>query len=151
MGATIRAAPRLKRGKRGFSPQPRAGPRAPTRGKSILGQRFCTTVSPAARALLPLVGADLWFTGEPVAPGTPERQRQDALALLANWDGAMNEHLPEPLIYSAWMRQLQDRLIHDELGALAAAFPDAAASPDGTLRLSVPQDGKIAALSRVAC
>ena len=40
------------------------------------------TVSPAARALLPLVGANLWFTGEPAAPGTPERQRQDALAKL---------------------------------------------------------------------
>lgn len=76
-------------------------------------------VSPAARALLPLVGADLWFTGEPAAPGTPERQRQDALRLLAEWDGQMNEHLPEPLIYSAWMAALQDRLIRDELGPLA--------------------------------
>lgn len=77
------------------------------------------TVSPAARALLPLVGANLWFTGEPAAPGTPERQRQDALALLAEWDGNMGEHLPEPLIYSAWMRRLQERLTHDELGGLA--------------------------------
>lgn len=68
-------------------------------------------VSPVARSLLPLVGADLWFTGEPAAPGTPERQRQDALKLLAEWDGAMNEHLPEPLIHSAWMAQLQKRLI----------------------------------------
>lgn len=76
-------------------------------------------VSPIARALLPLVGADLWFTDEPAAQGTPERQRQDALALLANWDGAMNEHLPEPLIYSAWMRALQDRILRDELGPLA--------------------------------
>lgn len=76
-------------------------------------------VSPAARALLPLVGADLWFTGEPAAPGTPDRQRQDALNLLAEWDGAMSEHLPEPLIYSAWMAALQDRLIRDELGPLA--------------------------------
>ncbi|WP_374300582.1 penicillin acylase family protein [Paracoccus sp. (in: a-proteobacteria)] len=76
-------------------------------------------VSPAARALLPLVGADLWFTGEPAAPGTPERQRQDALNLLAEWDGAMSEHLPEPLIYSAWMGALQDRLIRDELGPVA--------------------------------
>lgn len=76
-------------------------------------------VSPAARALLPLVGADLWFTGEPAAPGTPERQRQDALNLLAEWDGAMSEHLPEPLIYSAWMAALQDRLIRDELGPVA--------------------------------
>ncbi|NHF72319.1 penicillin acylase family protein [Paracoccus xiamenensis] len=76
-------------------------------------------VSPAARALLPLVGADLWFAGEPAAQGTPERQRQDALRLLAEWDGAMSEHLPEPLIYAAWMRALQDRLIRDELGPLA--------------------------------
>ncbi|MFD1795972.1 penicillin acylase family protein [Paracoccus aurantiacus] len=76
-------------------------------------------VSPAARALLPLVGADLWFTGEPAAEGTPERQRQDALRLLAEWDGAMNEHLPEPLIYASWMRALQDRLIRDDLGPLS--------------------------------
>ena len=76
-------------------------------------------VSPAARALLPLIGADLWFTGEPAAPGTPERQRQDALRLLADWDGAMSEHLPEPLIYSAWLSALQDRLIRDDLGPLA--------------------------------
>ena len=80
------------------------------------------TVSPAARALLPLVGADLWFTGDPAAPGTPERKRQEALALLAEWDGNMGEHLPEPLIYAAWMRHLQDRLIHDELGALAGGL-----------------------------
>lgn len=76
-------------------------------------------VSPAARALLPLVGADLWFTGEPAAAGTPERQRQDALNLLAEWDGAMSEHLPEPLLYYAWMTALQDRLIRDELGPVA--------------------------------
>lgn len=76
-------------------------------------------VSPAARALLPLVGADLWFTDEAAPSGTPERQRQDALNLLAEWDGAMNEHLPEPLIYAAWMGALQDRLIRDELGPLA--------------------------------
>ena len=50
MGATIRAAPRLKRGKRGFSPQPRFGPQAPILGKSILGQRFMITVSPRASA-----------------------------------------------------------------------------------------------------
>ncbi|MDO5620570.1 MAG: penicillin acylase family protein [Paracoccus sp. (in: a-proteobacteria)] len=77
------------------------------------------TVSPAARRLLPLVGANLWFTGDPAAPGTPERQRQDALQLLAEWDGNMSEHLPEPMIYAAWMRHLQLRLIRDELGPLA--------------------------------
>lgn len=80
------------------------------------------TVSPAARTLLPLVGRDLWFTGDAAPDGTPERQRQRALALLAEWNGQMNEHLPEPLLYTAWMRALQDRLIRDELGPLADEF-----------------------------
>ena len=80
------------------------------------------TVSVTARTLLPLVARNLWFTGEAAAEGTPERRRRQALDLLANWNGEMNEHLPEPLIYAAWMRNLQDRLIRDELGTLADAF-----------------------------
>jgi penicillin amidase len=80
------------------------------------------TVSPAARSLLPLIAAELWFTGEAAPEGTPERQRQRALALLAEWNGEMSEHLPEPLIYSAWVRALQDRLIRDELGPLSHRF-----------------------------
>ncbi|MBU2866431.1 penicillin acylase family protein [Pacificibacter marinus] len=79
-------------------------------------------VSYSARSLLPLIAADLWFTGEAAPEGTPERQRQRALNLLAEWNGEMNEHLPEPLIYYAWMRALQDRLIRDELGPLAHAY-----------------------------
>ncbi|GAA3877021.1 penicillin acylase family protein [Celeribacter arenosi] len=79
-------------------------------------------VSFSARSVLPLVGAELWFNGEAAPEGTPERQRQTALSLLAEWNGEMNEHLPEPLIYSAWMRALQDRLIRDELGPLSHAF-----------------------------
>ncbi len=81
------------------------------------------TVSITARALLPLVARDLWFTGEAAEAGTPERRRRDALDLLAGWNGEMNEHLPEPLLYMAWMRELQDRLIRDELGTLADEFP----------------------------
>ena len=80
-------------------------------------------VSYTARSLLPLIGADLWFTGQAAPDGTPERQRQIALALLADWNGEMNEHLPEPLIYAAWLRHLQKRLIEDELGPLAEEFP----------------------------
>ncbi|GAA6207413.1 penicillin acylase family protein [Cognatishimia sp. WU-CL00825] len=80
------------------------------------------TVSFSARSLLPLVAADLWFTGETTPEGTQERQRQRALGLLAEWNGEMNEHLPEPLIYSAWMRALQTRLIKDELGPLEPEF-----------------------------
>lgn len=80
------------------------------------------TVSFTARSLLPLIGADLWFTGEAATEGTPERLRQRALTLLAEWNGEMNEHLPEPLIYAAWMRALQNRLIRDDLGPLAQEF-----------------------------
>ena len=80
------------------------------------------TVSAAARNLLPLIARDLWFTGEPAGPGTPERRRQRALELLADWNGEMNEHLPEPLIFAAWMRHLQQRLIHDDIGPLAERF-----------------------------
>ncbi|EAU47498.1 penicillin acylase family protein [Salipiger bermudensis] len=80
------------------------------------------TVSPTARTLLPLIGRDLWYTGEAAPDGTPERRRQQALDLLANWNGEMNEHLPEPLIYAAWVRALQERLIRDELGPLAERF-----------------------------
>jgi penicillin G amidase len=80
------------------------------------------TVSPTARTLLPLIGADLWFTGEAAPDGTPEHLRQRALELLAAWNGEMNEHLPEPLIAEAWLRALQDRLIRDDLGPMADEF-----------------------------
>ena len=80
------------------------------------------TVSYTARSLLPLIGADLWFTGEAAAEGTPERKRRTALDLLASWNGEMNEHLPEPLLYAAWTRALQKRLIQDDLGPLADDF-----------------------------
>ncbi len=81
------------------------------------------TVSEAARALLPLIARDLWYSGEPAAEGTNERRRQTALERLANWNGEMSEHTPEPLIYAAWARALQRRLIVDELGPLADALP----------------------------
>ncbi|MEM6934211.1 MAG: penicillin acylase family protein, partial [Pseudomonadota bacterium] len=80
------------------------------------------TISAAAVNVLPLVARDLWFTGQLAPAGTPERRRQEALQLLADWNGEMNEHLPEPLIYAAWMRALQQRLIRDDIGPLAEAF-----------------------------
>ncbi len=79
-------------------------------------------VSVTARSLLPLIGANLWFTSQSAPEGTPARRREIALALLADWNGEMNEHLPEPLIYSAWLRALQQRLIGDELGPLADQY-----------------------------
>ncbi|KJZ20132.1 penicillin acylase family protein [Loktanella sp. S4079] len=80
------------------------------------------TVSFTARTLSALMGADLWYTGDAAPEGTPERRRQVALDLLSAWNGEMNEHLPEPLIYAAWVRAVQQRLIRDELGPLAAEF-----------------------------
>lgn len=80
------------------------------------------TVSFTARTLSTLMGADLWFTGDAAPDGTPARQRQIALNLLSLWNGEMNEHLPEPLIYATWVRAFQQRLIRDELGPLATEF-----------------------------
>ncbi|HEY9038032.1 MAG TPA: penicillin acylase family protein [Roseovarius sp.] len=80
------------------------------------------TVSFTARSLLPLIAADLWFTGESAPEGTQLRLRQRALELLASWNGEMNEHRPEPLIYAAWLRALGQRLAQDELGPLAEEF-----------------------------
>jgi len=80
------------------------------------------TVSFTARSLLPLIAADLWYTDEAAPEGTPERQRQRALDLMAEWNGEMSEHLPEPLIYAAWLRALQSRLIRDEIGPLESEF-----------------------------
>ncbi|MDE3123340.1 MAG: penicillin acylase family protein [Paracoccaceae bacterium] len=80
------------------------------------------TVSPTARRLLPLIARNLWYSGEAAPKGTPLAMRQKALQLLANWNGDMNEHMPEPLIYAAWMHFLQDRIIRDELGPLADQF-----------------------------
>jgi penicillin amidase len=91
-----------------------------TRGSFIEAQ--LDTVSFTARSLLALIGADLWFTDAPAPEGSPDRMRKQALDLLAKWNGEMNEHLPEPLIYAAWLRSLNDRLIRDELGPMADSF-----------------------------
>jgi penicillin amidase len=83
------------------------------------------TVSEAARVLLPLIARDLWYSGEPAAADTAERRRQVALERLANWNGEMSEHTPEPMIYAAWLRALNRRLTIDELGPLAQMVPRA--------------------------
>lgn len=79
-------------------------------------------VSFTARTLLPLVGKDLWYTGEAAPADSEEALRHQALRMLAEWNGEMNEHMPEPLIYVAWMQALMDRLARDELGPLADSF-----------------------------
>lgn len=83
------------------------------------------SVSPTARTLLPLIGGELWYQSQSVPTDSPAGRHQTALDLLANWNGEMNEHLPEPLIYAAWLRALHKRLIIDELGLLHEAFTHA--------------------------
>ena len=64
-------------------------------------------VSLAARDLLPRLRTTQ--AGSPAAT--------DALRLLATWDGAMDIDRPEPLIFSAWMREFSRRLMLAPLGA----------------------------------
>lgn len=75
-------------------------------------------VSEMARAVLPLIARDLWW-GEPVQDDGPAAARRArATGLLADWNGAMSEFDPEPLIFKAWMRALTRRLAEDETGVL---------------------------------
>jgi len=67
------------------------------------------TVSPVARAMLPFL-----LAAEPQT----EAGRQ-ALSLMAGWDADMAIDIPQPLIFSAWMRELGPAIYNDELGELA--------------------------------
>ena len=80
------------------------------------------TVSFPAKSLLPIIGANLWYTPITTANSDMDQDVKVALKLLAEWNGEMNEHLPEPLIFYSWMQNLQKRLIQDELGALSQEF-----------------------------
>ena len=80
------------------------------------------TVSPTARALLPLIGSELWYSQPRGEAGSKERLRFEAVSMLASWNGEMSEHLPEPLIYSTWMKFLQKKLINDDLGPISTRF-----------------------------
>ena len=43
---------------------------------------------------------------------------QKALSLLRRWDGRMARDRPEPLIFTAWLRELNRRIYADELGPM---------------------------------
>ncbi len=68
------------------------------------------SLSTGARQLLPRLLAGLGDKPEAVA----------ALQLLRDWDYVMDRNAAAPLIYSAWTRALELRLIADELGPLTA-------------------------------
>ncbi|MEE9455278.1 MAG: penicillin acylase family protein [Paracoccaceae bacterium] len=80
------------------------------------------TISITARNLLSLIARDIWYTGAPASTDSFARRRQEVLELLANWNGEMGEHDPEPLIYAAWTQALQRRIIVDELGRASGEF-----------------------------
>ena len=80
------------------------------------------TVSFPAKSLLPIIGANLWYTPVTTSNSDLDQDVKVALKLLAEWNGEMNEHLPEPLIFYSWMKNLQERLIQDELGVLSQEF-----------------------------
>ncbi|MEM7060386.1 MAG: penicillin acylase family protein [Pseudomonadota bacterium] len=77
-------------------------------------------ISEMARSVLPLIAQDLWWRdGTPVIEDDTRRR---ALELLGVWNGEMNQHAPEPLIFMEWMRALTRRLALDELGDLYDDF-----------------------------
>ena len=80
------------------------------------------TVSFPAKSLLPIIGANLWYKPVTSLNANLDQDVKLALKLLAEWNGEMNEHLPEPLIFYSWMRRLQERLVQDELGVLSQEF-----------------------------
>ncbi|MGG7568595.1 penicillin acylase family protein [Rhodovulum sp. DZ06] len=75
-------------------------------------------VSEMARAVLPLIARDLWWSGDRAPEDEVSARRRRALEMLGDWNGEMSAHAPEPLIFAEWMRRLTFRLAEDELGPL---------------------------------
>jgi penicillin amidase len=75
-------------------------------------------VSLAARDLLPLMTA----IPTPAAPAEAE-----ALAMLKAWDGRMAASRPEPLLYSAWVMHLGQRIAAASFGEEQETFREASA------------------------
>lgn len=69
-----------------------------------------------ARAVLPLIASDLWWTRDEGVGDARGDRRDAALKMLGAWNGEMSEHAAEPLIFAAWMRALTRRIAGDELG-----------------------------------
>ena len=80
------------------------------------------SVSYAARTLIALLGRDSWHTTDRASDDPKINLRNTALSLLRDWNGDMNEHLPEPLIFAAWANAVQKLLTQDDLGELSTAY-----------------------------
>ncbi len=69
-------------------------------------------ISLAARALLPFL-----------LQAQPQTDRgREALDILANWDGGMRRDSPAPLLFYAWLHELNQSLLADELDGDFARF-----------------------------
>ena len=96
------------------------------------------TVSAAARALLPLMARELWFVG---STGALEENRADKLRgvilnQLAQWNGDMDRFSPEPLVFWAWARALQKRILQDEFPSATTVW----ARPNADILFAVLSD-----------
>lgn len=88
--------------------------RAPQHTLDSFAEMQLDIVSPAARELLPVLLGLLEPPADPAASA--------AANLLREWDGTMARTQPQPLIFTAWLRALGDRLYSDELGPLAKRY-----------------------------
>ena len=79
-------------------------------------------VSVTAQNILPIVASSLWAKKAKTTDHKFSTLEVIGLDLLANWTGEMSKYQPEPLIYVAWMRNLQMSIVQDELGNLSNQF-----------------------------
>ncbi len=90
-------------------------------------------VSLAAQEILPVLRA-----AEPKS----ERAKK-ALALLGQWDGAMDIDKVQPLIFNAWMRMASRRIFEDELGeALLSDYLEQRNVHQSTVNVLMNKDGQ---------
>ncbi|PQM63827.1 MAG: hypothetical protein CML38_08050 [Rhodobacteraceae bacterium] len=80
------------------------------------------TISETARTLLPLLGKELWYQYQGETNIDLNRLKSEGLTLLSNWNGDMNSHTPEPLIYKTWISAFQRMVVEDELGLIIKDF-----------------------------
>ena len=69
-------------------------------------------VSLAAKDLLPLM-----LAAEPAGP-----RESAAIELMRQWDDRMDQDRPEPLIFSAWVRAINQRLFQSRLGGIYGRY-----------------------------
>ena len=79
-------------------------------------------ISPTAQTILPIVANTLWTKLTTQTENNFSTIEETALTLLLDWNGEMSKYLPEPLIYTTWMRNLQKETIQDELKELTNYF-----------------------------